>query len=122
MHHRGAAFGLDDRQLWDPVNQPHVEHLFEALIYAQRPQPAADGLDIPIRSLPAKLFNNLVCNCFHRFARRDGTGAPVEHDIFAFCEIAGDLFGLVIVSANPDDFGAKQGRLRAVWPAEPGWS
>ena len=78
LHHGCTALGLDDGQLGDSIDQPHVEHFFEALVNAQRPQPAADRLDIPVGRTPAELFDDLIGDGFHRLAGRDGAGAAVD--------------------------------------------
>ena len=93
------------------VDQAHFKHFLEALIDTQRSQPAADGLDIPIRRAPAQLFDDLVGDGLHRFARGDRTRAAVQMQMPALGELRGDLLGLIVIAADADDLRAEQCRL-----------
>ena len=108
LHHRRAAFGLNDGKFGYAVYQAHGEQFLEALIHTQRPQPAADGLDIPIRCAPAKLFHDLIRNGLHRFARGDGTCAAIQKQILALCKLTCDLFCLIVIAADSDDLCAEE--------------
>ena len=108
-HHGRAAFGLDDSHFGKAIDKAHSMQFFKALKDTQRPEAATDRLDIPIGSMPAKLLNDLVGDGFHRLAGRDGSGTSVIEQVAALCKLGGDLFGLIVISADPDHFGPKKG-------------
>ncbi len=90
---------------------PMAKSSLKPWIYAQRSNPAAHRLDIPVRGRPAKLFHDLIGNGFHRFAGGNGAGAAVEQQVPPLGKLGGDLFGLVITAAHTDDFRPKERRL-----------
>jgi hypothetical protein len=88
---------------------PMSNNSLKAAVHTQRTHATADRLDVPIGSAPAESFHDLVGDGFHGFAGGDGTGAAVQEEVFALGELRGDLFGLVVVAADADDFRAEEG-------------
>src|SRR4051812_1450933 len=81
--HRRTTFGLDNTQRWHFIDQTKLDHLFEAFGAADCPHPAANGLDKPIRGLPAKLLRDLKGHRFHALNGGDTLDAFIEIQPFA---------------------------------------
>jgi hypothetical protein len=121
--HRRAALYLYRRDGRDAIDQAHLLKLAVALINAQRPHPAADGLHIPIRCAPhglvfavgsqwalngGQLFGDLEGDGLHRLDGCDRARPQVQVKIPLPRKFRGDLFRLVVGACYLDHLAAVQ--------------